>query len=464
MGWINTILTSANDFLYTNILIILLIAAGLFFTFRTKFAQFTLLPDGFRSLKEKSDGKKVSSFQALMLSTASRVGTANIAGVTSAIVTGGPGAVLWMWIIALIGSASAFVESTLAQIYKTKDGDNFRGGPSYYIQKALGKKWLGSLFAIILVVCFSFGFNPLQAHNLSSSLSYYIPNYFNSIYPWILGLVLSVITALIIFGGLNRISHIVSFIVPVMAIVYISMGLYIVAANLEKIPDMITLIFRSAFDFKAIFGGFTGSVLMLGIKRGLLSNEAGMGSGANAAATAHVDHPITQGIVQVISVFIDTMLICTTSAMIVLLSGVDLKCGLNEVPFVQAAVSNAIHPFAIHLITFSIIAFAFSSIIGNHYYAEANLGLLNNSKTAFFIFRVLALFAIFMGSIASAKTVWNLADLLMGIMAVVNIIVILLLHDVVKKALDDYKSQKKLGKTPVFKAEEVGIKNTDVWK
>ncbi len=464
MNFIDNFLIYINDFLYSNILIVLLLVAGIYFTIRTKFVQIRMLPEALRALRERPNGEKMSSFQALMISTASRVGTGNIAGITVAIILGGPGAVFWMWIMAIIGAASAFVESTLAQIYKDRDNDSFRGGPSYYIQKALGNRYLGIAFSIILILCFAYGFNALHSYTISSSFEYYIPNYADTIYPLLVGIALTALTAAMIFGGIKRIGFITSYLVPIMALVYMALGLYITITNFQKIPEMFRSIFSSAFDFKAIFGGFTGSVLLIGIKRGLFSNEAGMGSAPNAAATADVSHPVKQGLVQILSVFIDTILICTTSAFIVLLSGVDLNCGLNGIPFVQMAVKNQVGSIGIHFITFSVFTFAFTSIIGNYCYVESNVLFIKNSNKFLNFIKVTYLLAVFLGSQAKFGTVWNIADILMGIMALVNILVILYLGNISFKALNDYVKQKKEGKDPVFHPEELGIKNADAWK
>lgn len=463
MNSLNYILTSINDLLYTHILIVLLIAAGIFFSIKTKFVQFRLFPDAIKSLTESQDKKQISSFQALMISTASRVGTGNIAGITAALVLGGPGAVFWMWLMAFLGSASAFVESTLAQIYKTKHNGEFRGGPSYYIEKALSKRWLGIIFSFLLIFCFAYGFNALQSFNISSSFEYYIPDYKNTIYPLIVAAVLAVLTGFIIFGGVHRIGFISSVIVPIMAITYMLVGLFIIIKNINILPDMFKTIFSNAFDFKAIFGGFAGSAMLIGIKRGLFSNEAGMGSAPNAAATATVSHPVKQGMVQVVSVFIDTILICSTTAFIDLLSGVDLKCGLNGIPFVQEAIKNQIGPIGIHFVTFSIFTFAFTSIIGNYCYAESNILFIKDNKIFLNAFRATCLVAVFLGAISNFDTVWNIADILMGLMAIVNIFAIFMLTGTMKKCLDDYLTQKKAGKDPVFHAKEVGITNAEVW-
>ena len=465
----NNLLASLNDFLYSYILIFLLVAAGIYFSIRTKFVQFRLIGDAIKALKEKAEkndnGKSVSSFQALMISTASRVGTGNIAGIATAIVAGGPGAVFWMWVMAIVGGASAFVESTLAQVYKVKDGKEFRGGPSYYIERALGKRWLGVLFSILLIACFAYGFNGLQTYNMSSALEYYIPNYSDTILPAVVGLLIAAATAFVIFGGVHRIGFISSVIVPIVAGIYILMGIFITLTNLDRVPEMFSLIFEGAFDFRAIFGGFAGSTVLIGIKRGLFSNEAGMGSAPNASATATVSHPVKQGMVQVLSVFIDTLMICTTTAFILLLSGVTgIPEKLDGIPYVQAAISANVGSLGIHFITFSIFAFAFTSLIGNYYYAESNILFIKNNRILLNVFRITCLIAIFLGAQADFSTVWNLADVLMGFMAIENILVIFLLGGIAFKVLDDYTKQKKQGIDPVFKAKNVGLNNTDTWK
>ena len=462
------LLSYLNDFLYSYILIFLLIGAGLYFSVRTGFVQIRLMKDAIEALKEKgsnSDSEKsVSSFQALMISTASRVGTGNIAGIATAIVAGGPGAVFWMWIMALIGGASAFIESTLAQIYKVKDGSTFRGGPSYYIERALHSRWLGVVFSILLILCFAYGFNGLQSFNMSSALEYYIPNYSSTIYPVLLGLVLAIAAAVVIFGGVHRISFITSVVVPVMAGIYILMGLCITLMNLPRLPEMFAMIFEGAFDFQAIFGGFAGSTVLIGIKRGLFSNEAGMGSAPNASASATVSHPVKQGLVQVLSVFIDTLIICTTTAFILLMSGVEgVPNVLDGIPYVQAALQANVGNFGIHFVTFSIFAFAFTSLIGNYYYAESNILFIKNNRVLLFFFRLSCLVAIFFGAQADFDLVWDLADVLMGLMALVNISVILLLGKIAFKALKDYQNQKKQGRDPVFKARDIGIEDTECW-
>lgn len=465
----NDILTKLNDFMYTYVLIIMLVAVGVYFTIRTRGVQIRLLKDGIKSLmekntEEKNGKKKVSSFQALMISTASRVGTGNIAGIATAIAAGGPGAVFWMWLMAVIGGASAFAESTLAQVYKVKENGEFRGGPSYYMERALGKRWMGVLFSVLLIICFAYGFNGLQSYNMSSALEYYIPNYTESIWPMIVGLVLAAATAVVIWGGSHRIGVITSVIVPIMAISYILIGIVTMIMNVSELPKVFAMIFKNAFDFQAMAGGLAGSAVVIGIKRGLFSNEAGMGSAPNASASADVAHPVNQGLVQTISVFIDTLLICSSTAMMLLVSGVEGKSGaLDGIPYVQAAISSNVGQWGIHFITFSIFSFAFSSLVGNYFYAESNILFIKNNKTLLFVFRITCIVAIFLGAQADFSLVWNLADVTMGLMAIVNIIAIFLLSGTVVKVLNDYEKQKKQGIKPVFHEKNVGIKNT-VWK
>ena len=440
----NDILTKLNDFMYTYVLIIMLVAVGVYFTIRTRGVQIRLLKDGIKSLMEKNTEeengkKKVSSFQALMISTASRVGTGNIAGIATAIAAGGPGAVFWMWLMAVIGGASAFAESTLAQVYKVKENGEFRGGPSYYMERALGKRWMGVLFSVLLIICFAYGFNGLQSYNMSSALEYYIPNYTESIWPMIVGLVLAAATAVVIWGGSHRIGVITSVIVPIMAISYILIGIVTMIMNVSELPKVFALIFENAFDFQAMAGGLAGSAVVIGIKRGLFSNEAGMGSAPNASASADVAHPVNQGLVQTISVFIDTLLICSSTAMMLLVSGVEGKSGvLDGIPYVQAAISSNVGQWGIHFITFSIFAFAFSSLVGNYFYAESNILFIKNNKTLLFVFRITCIVAIFLGAQADFSLVWNLADVTMGLMAIVNIIAIFLLSGTVVKVLQRY--------------------------
>ena len=466
----NSMLTNINNVMYTFVLLILLAGVGIYFTIRTRGVQIRLLKDGIASLMEKSEKTdqegqpKVSSFQALMISTASRVGTGNIAGIATAIAAGGPGSVFWMWLMAVIGGASAFVESTLAQIYKVRQNGQFRGGPSYYMERALKKRWLGILFSVLLIICFAYGFNGLQSFNMSSALEYYIADYSQTVWPVALGLILAAATAAVIWGGVHRIGFITSVMVPVMATIYILIGLVTMILHIRELPAVFAMIFENAFDFRSMAGGFAGSAVVIGVKRGLFSNEAGMGSAPNASASADVEHPVKQGLVQVISVFIDTLLICSSTAMMLLVSGVEGKTGVMDgIPFVQAAISANVGHWGIHFITVSIFAFAFSSLVGNYYYAESNILFIKNSKILLNVFRATCVAAIFLGAQADFSLMWNIADITMGCMALVNIVVIFLLGGTAVKALKHYEMLKKQKKPIVFKGTDIGIEDT-IWK
>ena len=459
------LLSRIDDAIYTWCLIYLLAGAGIFFTIKTGFVQIRLLKDAIQCMGEKKQTDKgVSSFQALMIATASRVGTGNMAGVATAIVAGGPGAAFWMWLMAVLGSASAFVESTLAQIYKQKDGDTFKGGPAYYIERALHARWLGIIFAISLIATFAFGFNGLQAFNIVSAFQYYVPDFEHSSVPMIVGIILFVVSIILFFGGTEKISWVSSVLVPIMSCMYILIGLVIIILNIGQVPAVIALIFRSAFNFRAIFGGFTGSCMVYGIKRGLFSNEAGMGSAPNASASAEVSHPAKQGLAQIISVYIDTLLICSTTVFIILLTGQYQGGEYDGIPLIQQSVSAQFGPFAIHLITAAVCMFAFTSIIGNYFYAESNIRFISKSKTVMTVFRILAAVMVFLGAQNNMSVAWSLADITMGLEAIVNIIAILLLSGIALRTLEDYEKQKKDGKDPVFHESNIGLTDTDVWK
>ncbi|MDR1853042.1 MAG: alanine:cation symporter family protein [Propionibacteriaceae bacterium] len=462
-----------NDPVYGYLLVFLLVLAGIYFTIRTKFVQFRYFFSGVKTIMEPSpDKEQVSPFQALMVSTASRVGVGNISGVTTAIVSGGPGAVFWMWLIATLGSASAFVESTLAQVYKVKDGSGFRGGPSYYIERALKQRWLGIVFSLALIACYAYGFNALQANNIVGALDRYFPGPIegetNLTMHIVVGLVLAALVGWTILNGQKMITFVTSVIVPIMAIIYIVLGLAIICLNIPEIPQAFAAIFTAAFDWQAIFGGFLGSAVMYGIKRGLFSNEAGMGSAPNAAAAAHTSHPAKQGLVQMLSVFIDTIIICSTTAFIILCSGVDYNKatngGLTGMPLVQEAVSMDFGEAGVVIITVSIFLFAFSSIIGNYYYTESNMFFIKGHASSLRIFRTTVVVAVFIGAILSFDLAWSIADFFMAIMTIINIFAILLLGGIAFKVLDDYTRQKKQGLDPVFVAPNIGLMNTDLWK
>lgn len=464
------LLSAVNGVLYYPILIIVLLACGFYFTIRTKFIQFGLLGEAFKVITEKPEGKDdVSSFQALMVSTASRVGTGNIVGVANAICLGGPGAVFWMWIIALIGGASAFIESTLAQIYKKRGSDGVSyGGPSYYIENAIGSRGLGVLFAVALIATYAVGFNMLASFNLQDSFRVY-DFYVTGKTSWMIGAVLALIAGYCILGGGKRIIKFTSLLVPVMGVIFVIMALVMIVINIKNVPAMFGMIFKDAFNFKAIFGGVAGSALVEGIKRGLYSNEAGMGSAPNAAASASVSHPVKQGLVQMISVFLDTIVICSATAFMSLSSGIAPTEELAGAPFVQASLSTVFGPYGNIFITVSLALFAFTTLLGNLYYVDSCLTYLNKktpSKTFMLSYRIIAIILIFVGAGMEMSLAWDVADFLMGVMCLINIPSIIYLGSIALKALDDYKKQRAEGKNPVFKAEAVGIDTSklDYWK
>lgn len=464
--FLNNIIINLNNFLWTYILIAPLILLGLYFTFKTKFVQFRyinemfrLLGDGLASEKQKDS---VSSFQAFCISTASRVGTGNLAGIAIAISVGGPGAIFWMWLIALIGSASSFVESTLAQIYKEKDKNGaFRGGPAYYMEKALGKKWMGITFSILITICFGLVFNSVQSNTISIALNEAFG--FNKA---LIGLILTVLTLTIIFGGIHRVAKVSEIIVPIMAVAYILIALFVVFKNITTIPSLIKLIVENAFGMQQAIGGGIGGALLIGIKRGLFSNEAGMGSAPNAAATADVSHPVKQGLIQTLGVFTDTIVICSCTAFIILLSDIDVTSGLTGIQLTQNALSSQIGGFGSIFIAICVLLFAFSSIVGNYYYGESNIEFLSKKKVHLTIYRICVAAMVFFGSIANLEIVWNLADVFMALMAIINLIAITFLGKFAFKALEDYRAQKKAGiKDPIFKASSIPeLKNVDEWK
>ncbi|MEB7656681.1 alanine:cation symporter family protein [Mammaliicoccus vitulinus] len=467
-SWFHDFVQWGNDLIWTQNLIFLLLLAGVFFTISSKVVQLRWLPEMFRVIFEKAetleDGRKgISSFQAFAISAASRVGTGNIAGVATAIVLGGPGAVFWMWVIAFIGAASAFFEATLAQVYKVKDKEGgFRGGPAYYIERGLGQKWLGVVFAILITVTFAFVFNTVQSNTIAASLNEQYE--FSNV---ITGIILAIITALVIFGGVRSIATVSSFIVPIMAIGYIILVGYILLMNVDQIWPMIQNIVKSAFGLHPAFGGAMGFAIMQGIKRGLFSNEAGMGSAANAAATAAVSHPVKQGLIQSLGVFFDTMIICSATAIMLLLY-TDLQFGADAeqgVAVTQQALTTHVGEFGGIFLTVAVFMFAFSSIIGNYYYGQSNIEYLTKNKIVMFIFRILVIGMVFVGSVVQVQTVWDTADLFMGLMAIINIVALFGLATVVFEVTKDYRAQRKRKLNPVFKIENLSanFSNIEAW-
>lgn len=461
------IVSQASDALYSYVLIIVLVVGGLYFTFRTKFVQFRMLKEQFRAVTEKPENEKgVSSFQALMVSTASRVGTGNIIGVSTALCLGGFGSVFWMWLIAIIGSASAFVESTLAQIYKKRGPDGSYGGPAYYIEATLKNRPLAIVFSIFLILTYGFGFNMLASYNLQSTFSAY-SFYDPKSSPWIIGLVLAAIVCYCLIGGGKRIIKVTSFLVPFMGVAYILVALIIMVLNISALPSIFSRIFADAFNFEAIFGGFSGSCVMYGIKRGLFSNEAGVGSAPNASASAEVSHPAKQGLVQVLSVFIDTILVCSATAFMCVCSGVEPSASLSGAPYVQAALKAALGDFGPIFITVAMILFAFTTLLGNLYYVDKCLIYMlkrTPSKRFMTAYHIIASLVIFVGAGLSADLLWSIADITMGGMTIINMPVILYLGKYAIRALDNYTAQLKEGKKPTFKASDIALPHkVDYW-
>ncbi|RSD26057.1 alanine/glycine:cation symporter family protein [Mesobacillus subterraneus] len=465
MGIFNDIISQLNDFMWGYILIAVLVVLGTYFTFRTRFVQFKYFPEMIRVLKDpatvSAEGKRGrSSFQAFTVSLASRVGTGNLAGVATAIAAGGPGAVFWMWLIGLIGAASSFIESTLAQIYKVKDQDEYRGGPAYYMERGLNKRWLGILFAVIIIFTFGLVFNSVQSNTISLAFD----QAFGFDRFW-MGIILAVMTAAVIFGGIKRIAIVSQIIVPIMAVLYVILAFIIVIMNFGEVPAMLSLIIKNAFGLQEAVGGGMGAAVMMGIKRGLFSNEAGMGSAPNAAATAAVTHPVKQGLIQTLGVFTDTILICTATAFIIILSGAYTSPDLDGIQLTQTALSAHIGDWAPAIIGGAIFLFAFTSIIGNYYYGETNIEFIKESPTALLIYRLAVIGMVLFGSIVELSIVWNLADLFMGLMALINLAAITLLAKIAMAALRDYRDQRKQGKDPVFYSDSIpGLTGIESWE
>ncbi|MFM2485412.1 alanine/glycine:cation symporter family protein [Celerinatantimonas yamalensis] len=476
---IHVVMDPVSHFIWTYILIYLLLGAGLLFTCFTRFMQFRLLGHMMKitfSRREKGEAG-ISAFQAFATSLASRVGTGNLAGVAIALWVGGPGAIFWMWITALLGLATAFIESTLAQIYKEPHQDgSFRGGPAYYIERGLGHRWMSVVFAIFLLIAYGLAFNGAQANTIAQSMeqAFHIPT-------WLTGVVLVVLTALIICGGIRSVARTAEKIVPAMATLYLLVALYILLVNIAQVPAMFALIFKSAFGYSAAIGGSVGYTIKIamenGIKRGLFSNEAGMGSAPNVAATATVKHPAAQGLVQSFGVFVDTLVICSCTAVVILLSGAYEKLlsgGIHQhvegIQLTQMAMHDHLGAFGTYFVAVAIFLFAFTSIIGNYAYGEINIGYLfkGHPKLAINTLRIALLLMVMLGSVADLKFVWNFADFAMGLMATTNLIAIILLAPVAFSALKDYERQRKSGvKQPEFDPrvlEKVaGHYKKDIW-
>lgn len=445
MEALNAVVAAVNDVLWSYVLIVMLVGLGIWFTLRTGFVQLRRIPEMFRLIGEGAAAKprsgRVSTFQAFCVSTASRVGVGNIAGIAIAVATGGPGAVFWMWVIAILGAATGFIESTLAQVYKApKKGGGFVGGPAYYIGNVLGSPFFATLFAVLISVTYGLIFNSVQANTIAISLQASW-----GVAPEVSSVCIAVLTALVIFGGMERIAKVVGVMVPIMAGAYLLVAGVVTVMNITLIPSVLAEIVRSAFDFDAAMGAGFGLALMTGVKRGLFSNEAGMGSVPNAAAAADASHPVKQGLVQAAGVFVDTLMVCTSSAMIVLLSPDWAASGKTGIELAQHALTGELGAWTNTFMSVIILFFAFSSIIGNYFYGEVNMDFISRRSAALWTFRVLVVAMVAFGSVAALTLVWNLADLFMALMAVLNLVAIALLGRIACICLSDYFRQKAMG-------------------
>ena len=461
------IFSNITDFIWNYIVIVVMLLCALWFGFRTRFVQITMLKEMFRAVKHSGttvgDRKRnISSFEAFMISLASRVGVGNLAGVALAITVGGPGAVFWMWVMAIINSVSAFMESTLAQLYKSRRKDSFIGGPAYYIQKGLHSRTLAVVAVVLNIFTFSFGTCSVQSNTMA------ISNFEAfGISPEITAVLIAVIMLFIVFGGIRRIAKFSSVIVPVMAAAYILVALFVVVVNIREVPTVLLEIVKNAFGIEQIAGGSVGAAFMLGTKRGLFSNEAGMGSAPNAAATADVPHPVNQGLIQTLGVFVDTLCICSCTAFIVMLSASDIPDGTTGIALTQYALSKEIGAWAYPFVALIIFIFGFSTCIGNAYYGEANMRFLTNNGNIIDLFRIVMVLVVVAGALVSLETVWVIMDFLMAFMVVVNLVAITAMGNKVYLLLKNYRMQRKQGiENPVFRKKEIpalDVRDVECW-
>ncbi|WP_150252548.1 alanine/glycine:cation symporter family protein [Nocardiopsis deserti] len=467
----NNAVVAVNDFFWSYFLIPLLIVLAVYFTARSGIVQVRLLPEMFRVLGSAPgvapDGRReISSFQAFSISAASRVGTGNIVGVSTAIILGGPGAVFWMWTMAAVLGAAAFVESTLAQLYKVRTSTGFRGGPAYYMEKGLGRRWMGVLFAVIITVTFSLVFNTVQANSIAAAVSTSVGTLGGTpglLLSAVIGLVLVGLTALVIFGGVRRIAHAAQALVPLMAVLYILLGLWVVALNIGELPRVVGDIFASAFGAREFVAGGVGTAIVQGMRRGMFSNEAGLGSAPNAGATASVSHPVKQGLVQTLGVYFDTWLVCSVTAFIVLVHGPQYGEDMG-IQVTQGALEASLGTWSVHALTVILFLLAFTSVLGNYYYGETNLQFLDSSPQHMTYFRYAVLAAVFLGSVAPLTLVWSLADISMGVMATVNLLALAPLSGTAFRLLADYSRQLRNGLDPQFTlAKMPGLRNVECW-
>ena len=454
------ILDIINEY-WSYVLIVMLLFSALYFTIKTRGMQFTMIGEMIKELinsgkkkntKENNSDKEkktVSSFQAFAVSIASRVGTGNLAGVATAIAVGGPGAVFWMWVIALLGATNAFIESTLAQLYKVKGKDSFMGGPAYYIKYGIGNKLWANTFAVLITITFGLAYNSVQSNTIASAVNESI-----GLSPTIVGIILTIMSLAIICGSIQRISRFSEIVVPIMALSYIALAIVIIALNITQIPAIIKLIVTEAFSIESTIGGGLGMAMIMGIKRGLFSNEAGEGSAPNVAATASVTHPVKQGLIQTLAVYTDTLIICTCTALIILCSGV-FNSGADGIVLTQVALTHEIGPIGTHFVTIAIFLFAFTSIIGNYYYGETNIQFMTANKWALWIYRAAVGAMVMIGAIASLDLVWALADITMGMMTICNLAAILVLGKYAIILLNDYRTQRLKGYDPTYHSSTI---------
>ena len=446
------------------LLVVLLAICGVWFTVRTRGVQFRMLGEMirlvFQSTGKPGEGRHISSFQAFNVSLATRIGTGNLAGVATAIAIGGPGAIFWMWVMAIIGSANAFVESTLAQLYKIRGKSAFIGGPAYYINKGIKKRWFAVIFAVAIIMDFGLTNNMVQSNTISLAFT----QAFGVSSMW-MSMVLTALTLLVIFGGIHRIARVSTVVVPLMAIVYLVVTVAVIVMRFDRIPYVIMLIIDNAFGMGQAIGGGVGTAIIMGFKRGLFSNEAGEGSAPNAAAVATVSHPVKQGLIQALGVFTDTLLVCTCTAFIILCSGL-FDSGANGIELTQLSLTNEIGAIGSPLIAVLIFFFAFSSIIGNYYYGECNLYFMTRSRKVLFVFRVLVGVLVLVGALSTLDLAWALVDFFMVVMTVCNLIAILLLGKYAVRCFEDYRRQRREGKDPVYHASSIPeiADDTECWQ
>jgi AGCS family alanine or glycine:cation symporter len=462
-----------DEIFWAWILIPLLVLVSLYFTIGSGGVQFRMIPEMFRVLGSKPeiapDGKRaVSSIQAFMISAAARIGTGNIIGVAVAISLGGPGAVFWMWAMALVVGAASFIESTLAQLYKVRDKTGYRGGPSYYMERGLGARWAGVLFSVTIIATFAMVFNAVQSNTIVGAVGNSV-GHVAAAPDWTLavavGLVLVLITALVIFGGVRRIAHTAQALIPSFALLYVLLGLFVMVVNYDQIPGMFALIVQHAFGIREFAAAGLAMVIIQGVRRGMFSNEAGLGSAPVAAASASVSHPVKQGLVQTLGVYFDTLVICSITAFVILLGYQGTLDGTREPDLAQHAMTAVMGPWALHLMTLIIVLVAFTSVLGNYYYGESNLEYLTGSANAMFAYKILFLTATFLGALGSIDLVWTLADTTMGLMALVNLVAITPLAVLAFRLLKDYNEQRRQGIDPVFTRDRMpDLRGVECWE